>query len=662
MKKLKMCCEWIQGKFIVNSKKVNYKIFILVLISIFYSCQDRRINNSSREKQSSHILNYYKISKDKTQSISDRKYAINKAYKLLAKQSKDTLYCKVLYQKGVIHYSKKEFDSLWFYANILWTQANTIENYYYQGKANYLKGYYLDKIRFIRDSAFYYYNRSKNNFLVLQDSSEVGRRLLNMAYIQKNSSDFFGSKETITNALRYLIPEKDKKYIASAYNVLAINNKYLLNKEDAIKYYKKAIVSTQSNIDQLIYTNNLSVMYIQTEEYGKAIVSFRNILKDSLIYTVPKERARVLDNLAYAQWRKDSIDVEHEFLKALDVRITEHDQSGLIASYTHLGEYFMHKDKDKAKSWFQKAIRTAKAIKNPRGELDALQFLMSTYPNDLITKDRFIVLNDSLQKQELKVKTQFAKIQYDDQLKIEEILKLEDIMKQQQLEVSIQRTQKIIYLLVGILLLVTIAFFGHYLIRKHRKEKEKEVYKTEKRISKKIHDELANDISNLASYVEKTAEASMPSTKEVLGNKLQNMYLRARDISIETATIDVDNFKKELLNLIQQYNTNAVRVITNLSEIEWTTTPDYKKIAVYRVLQELFVNAKKHSDCKRITLIARDSEKKRVITYTDDGVGCNISTVKTNGLVNAENRIDNIKGKLTFETSSGEGFRATIVF
>ncbi|OED44381.1 hypothetical protein AB832_02055 [Flavobacteriaceae bacterium (ex Bugula neritina AB1)] len=119
---------------------------------------------------------------------------------------------------------------------------------------------------------------------------------------------------------------------------------------------------------------------------------------------------------------------------------------------------------------------------------------------------------------------------------------------------------------------------------------------------------------------------------------------------------------EELKNLILQYNSNQVKVITNLSEFDWQMIPDYKKIAVYRVIQELFINAKKHSGCARITLMTKDVEKKRVITYTDDGIGCDISRVKTNGLINAENRMENIKGKLTFETSPRLGFRAILLF
>ncbi|WP_132066215.1 tetratricopeptide repeat-containing sensor histidine kinase [Aquimarina spinulae] len=642
---------------------MNYKAFILFLTPFLFSCHNKHTTSPNPgDVHIDSIVYYYDVSKDKAQTIDSRQEAIDKAYRQVVAQQNDTLYVKVLYRKSVLHYSQKQYDSLTYYNDLLLAKAKESNDLYYTGKANYLKGYYLHAIQYSLDSSFYYYNKSKNNFLSIPDSSQVGRRLLNMAHIQQNCSDYFGSKETTTEALQYLDKQKDTNYIASAYNVLAMNNLKLLNDKDATLFYKKAIEITKDQKNLLVYKNNLGTVYIGTQEYQKAIELFKGILKDSLINKIPKQRARVLDNLAYARWRKDTLDVRNDFLKALEIRTKHNDKSGLIASYTRLGEFFLQKDSNEAISWFQKAIRISKRVKNPKGELDALQFLMRIQPNDVGIKNRYITLSDSLKKQELQVKTQFAKIRYDDRLKSEEIENLKVIMAKQRLEVSIQRTQKIIYLLAGIILLLAIAFFRYYLVQKHRKEKEIEVYETEKRISKRIHDELANDISHLTSFVEKTEDIPIVSTKELLGNKLQNIYLRARDISIETATVDVDEFEGELINLIQQYNTSDVSVITNVSEFEWTTIPDYKKIAVYRVLQELFINAKKHSHCKRITLMVKDSDKKRVIKYIDNGKGCNISTIKTNGLVNAENRIENIKGKLTFETSPEQGFRATIVF
>ncbi|WP_303318514.1 hypothetical protein Q4Q34_04175 [Flavivirga abyssicola] len=641
---------------------MDYKLLVIVFISLLYSCEYKEAGNIENHKMLDSISSYYNFSKDKTQNPAKRKEAINNAYRLLFMQPNDTLLYKVLYRKAIIHNVLKEYDSLIYYNALLLKKATISNNYYYQGKANYLKAYYLNTVKYMPDSAFSYYNQSKNNFIILKDSSEIGKRLLNMAYIQQSNSDYFGSKETITNALKYLSLKKDEKYVASAYYVLASNNKNLLNFEDAIEYYKKAIEITKSDIDKLAYKNNLAILYIEKKAYGKAISILEVIIKDSLVQKNVIKKARAIDNLAYALWLGKSKNVENLFFDALNIRVKHNDKYGLLASYNHLGEFYLKKDSKKSLVWFNKALKTSKTIKNAKGEIEALRALMKVAPNNLKIKNRYIALSDSLQKQELKVKTQFAKIQYDDQLKNEEIQKLKILTVNQQLEVSIQKRQKVIYLLIGIILIILVVFYVYSLIQKHKKDKVQEVYKTEKNISKRVHDEIANDISVLTNFVEDNLDLGKPSSKELLENKLHNIYLRARDISTDISSIDLTDFKKELKNLIVQYNTNHVNVITNLDDYDWQMIADYKKIAVYRVIQELLINAKKHSGCKRITLMLNDKAQNRIITYTDNGVGCIKSNIKSNGLANAENRINNIKGTFNFDTSLGNGFKATIIF
>ncbi len=627
---------------------------------MFCSCYSKQDDGLDASKSSKNVSRYYNLAKNKDQNLKQRQTAINTAYKLLFNGQNDTLLHKVLYQKSIIHYSQKEYDSLLYYNDLLLNYLKGTQNYYYLGKANYLKAFYLDEIKFSSDSAFYYYNQSNKFFLTSQDSSRVGYNLLNMSYIQQGGSDYFGSKETITNALVFLKNTKDVNYLASAYNVLALNNRKLLNREDAIKYYTKAINITKSTKSKLLYENNLAATYIDDKKYDEAIFLLKKNLQDSIILNLPKEKARSIDNLAYTQWLKDGKDVKENLLNALDIRNKQNDKSGLVASYTHLGEFYTHKNKQKAIKWFNKAIDVSKIIKNPKGELDALGFLINIQSYNNKIKSRYINLNDSLQKKALKVKTQFAKIQYDDKLKNEEIQNLKILTTNQQLEVSIQRRQKIIYLLLGFILIILTVFFTYYLIQRHKREKEQEVYNTEKLISKRVHDEIANDISVLTNFVEENSDLHKASSKQILENKLHSIYLRARDISTDISSIDLEDFKEELKNLIIQYNTNHVNVITNLDDFEWFTVTDYKKIAIYRVIQELLINTKKHSRCKRVTLIFNDKEQDRIIIYTDDAVGFFKSDIKSHGLANAENRIENIGGTFNFETSPNQGFKAVI--
>ncbi len=141
----------------------------------------------------------------------------------------------IISYKSNLHHKAKQKDSTLFYDKYLLFSAQKLSNSHYIGKAHANIASYFNDIE-ILDSAFYHYNLSKTYSLKLNDSSNIGNRLLNMGLIQKNQNDFFGSKETITEALQYLHPERDHKYIASSYNTLATNHRKLLNYNDAIHF------------------------------------------------------------------------------------------------------------------------------------------------------------------------------------------------------------------------------------------------------------------------------------------------------------------------------------------------------------------------------------------------------------------------------------------
>lgn len=79
-----------------------------------------------------------------------------------------------------------------------------------------------------------------------------------------------------------------------------------------------------------------------------------------------------------------------------------------------------------------------------------------------------------------------------------------------------------------------------------------------------------------------------------------------------------------------------------------------KKIILYRVLQELMINMKKHSHSTFVILSFSEKDNGIEIVYKDNGIGLGeIESKRKNGLLNVENRIYSIAGKLTFESEKG---------
>lgn len=640
------------------------KLLILLIMSS-YSCNTDKNGSISLYPLSDSTNFYFNKSLNENLPLFKKQEEINKALYFGKRVSKGNLYSQILYQKNNLHFSSQQYDSLLFYNNLLIKHALKIEDYRTLSNQYYLMGYYYSEIAQIPDSAFTNYNTSKNYFLKVQDSSWVGRNLLNMATIQKDQNDFFGSKETIAEALQYLKQDIDVTYIADCYNVLATDHRKLINYSDAIKYYLLALKTTNSEKEKLSYKNNLAATYIDNKEYNNAIKLLKSIRNDSILTNNKNEYARVLDNLAYVKWLNEIPNNSEEFLKPVEIRKANKDKRGQVASYTHLGEFYSKTNIMKATSYFDSVIQLSKTLKKPRAEKDALKFLMDLQPNNVDIRDRYVFLQDSLYHKELQVKTQFAKYKYDDKLKQEDILSLEKENAEKELETSEQRTQKILYL-GGFLFISTVlglSFFGfrqrtRRLKQKSKAERLEAIHETEAELSRKLHDDHGGKLNKVMSLVQRDAQKSL-----ILDN-LEIIYNQTRDISRELNSVDTGpNYWNVLKATLEFTKPKEVEMVLNGGrELEWSLVGHQSKTILFKVLQELVINTARHSRASQLVILFRNENENLIIYYADNGVGASKeSLLRKNGLQNTEKRIKAIEGSIIFDTEEGKGFKADIL-
>lgn len=639
------------------------KYFILGLIFTLISCKKHEVRDSKRVVLNDSITSYLKISNNTALSPSTRLIATNKIIYLLEDKKFDSIYSKSQHQKSILHFSLNQFDSL-IYSNVrMRDYAIKIHDYKSLGKGYYLMGYYLNEVANSPDSAFSNYNMSKYYYQQIKDSSWIGKNLLNMGAIQKDQNDFFGSKETLIEALYYLNQDKDQSSIAGVYNILATNHRKLQNFSDAIKYYLKAIQLTNSDKNKLIYQNNLATTYIDNQKYNDAILLLKSISQDSLLITNQKEYARVLDNLTYAKWLSDIAIKEVDFQEPLKIRVQSKDQRGQIASYTHLGQYYSQGNKKRAKSYYDSVIRLSKILKIPRAEKDVLKFLMNLEPQNVGIRNRYVLLQDSLYEQEKKVKTQFAKYKYDDKLKQESILRLEKEKAQQELEVVQQRSLKISsYYLGGVLLLIS-GFVTYFFMQRSKRLKQQNktakleaTYETEAALSRKLHDDFGGKLNHAMVLLQNGADSI-----EVL-NVVDGLYNQSRDFSREINDVDTGpNFKDFLFRMMGNYSKNTKLIVSGSTDVDWLKVSPLSKKTLFKVLQELMINMQKHSNANLVSFGFEQTKKILRVIYTDDGAGASSEELNLkNGLWNTEKRIETIGGTIIFDSKKGQGFEARI--
>ena len=514
----------------------------------------------------------------------------------------------------------------------------------------------LDKKQNI--NAFLDFEKAKDIFLKNKDSFGVGKCLLNMAIIQEQMGDNFGSQETGLNALNFL-KEKDKEnsdYLSANYNNLGISSYNLKEFRTAIKFYNNAIEITTNDLDKKTYSNNLANVYKKVRNYNEAIKIYNHILEET-----PKnkiEYARILSNLALTKWlRNSNYNPIPEFQKALNIRLEEKDSWGLNVSYAHLSDYYTNIKSDSALFFAKKMYETATEIKSPDDKIEALQKLISL-ENPENSRQYFKVyqkLNDSLQTARSKAKNQFALIRYETEKNKADFLKAK--------AESVQKQNKIIVRNIIVVALVIFLFFGYlYYTRRQKRlkqEKELEVKNTELKYSKKVHDRVANRIYQIMSQVENTEVVD----RNALLFGLENVYETSRDISYENKDINENqNYFEQISNMLNSYSSDSVKIIFNgNNEKLWESVNFQIKTEVYLILQELMTNMKKHSKADKVFLKFSKEISNINISYTDNGIGIKGHLPK-NGLQNVENRINSINGKINFDTETNNLLKINITF
>ena len=508
------------------------------------------------------------------------------------------------------------------------------------------------------NSSFYYFNKSKIAFEHLKDSANVTYNLIQMANIQQINGDYYGSKETLTESLPYV--RNDYNFKSAINNFFGIADKELAIYDDAIFYYNQAIKDSKNQLTKQSPLNNIAVVYIKQKKYDDAITILEEILKTKEFDRFEKSKARVIDNLGFAYFKKGSNEKGLQLmLESLKLRKHISDSYGSIESYTHLAEYYSKTDITKSNEYAKNAYAIATQFNSVDERLKALSLLISNNAG-LQYAQNYLSINDSIIKIRNNFKNKFAKIKYDSKKEKEENQKLR--LKNAENQLSIQRAQDQQYLFVTISLFLAVLIF--YLIKyyrnKNRTEKLQTAYDTETRIAKDIHDELANDVFNTITFTQ-TQSLTSENNKETLLHKLNHIYTRVRGISRENNDIDTGiNYSDNLKEMLSTYNNNNTNVLINgIEKINWELIEELKKITIHRVLQELMVNMKKHSEAS-VVVLKFETDNKIFISYSDNGKGCEKSTIIKNGLQNMENRILAIKGTITFETEPNKGFKVKI--
>ena len=649
---------------------IYYTIFFFLF---FFSCSDYNQNESNIQNETNNKIElvdkYITNAKNKNLSKENRINQVEKAYKILLKKPDNLEKRKRLTKISKIY---KDLDDDFKFneainssikiAKQISDSSGLAFNY------NRLALYYDGKNKL--DSTYLIYSKADKIYSSMKKKQPFhhGRALLGMALVQRKVNNYTESISATIKAVKQF--EKHKKAdlsLSIAYSNLGIVSNNLEDYNNAIKYHKKSIkyAKTLKNREEreVLAYNNIGIIYKNQKEYKKAIEYFLKGLKYSeYLKKHPQRRALLLDNLAYSKFLGGQRnEIENLFFKSLKIRDSINDMYGKSINMLHLAEYYKTLGNDSlAIVYAEKTKNVSKSIESNSNLLDAYKILSSLSENGkgIYYANEYIKLNDSLFRVERLFRDKLAGIRFESE-------NLEKENEQKNKEIVEVQNQNTIYFL-GIILLITFIGFliyfsrqrNRYLAQQNKIVEFQAAYEAETRISKRLHDELGNDIFQVMMQYQHD-----PHDPQIT-KKLNIAYTKARDISRENSEFEVDEtYLEELTDMLTNYTKNNIRlVLRGIEKISWDTVDKNLKITIYRVLQELMTNMQKHSQADLVAVVFKNEKNKIIIKYSDNGVGIQKEDIKSkNGLRNTEKRMLAINGTIIFDSEKNKGFKAEII-
>ncbi|CAH8283445.1 hypothetical protein EV196_102403 [Mariniflexile fucanivorans] len=601
---------------------------------------------------------YHKLSEDTSQNYEQNFINASKLLDLAIKKNNTYYILNGLDRKSYLFSAMGDYNSAISTAKILLKKSEKTKDTSklvtaYRKLADYSR---------LSDSllnAYTYYQEHKSLNVALKDSLGILRDLRFMSSIQYNLGLVHESEGTAVEAITIVDALKQNEETLQSkiglYNHLGIVYNELGNYNAAIDLYDKLLKLTTNSSYLNIIHNNKANTFKEQKNFKPALKEFQIVYDNSLKIQDTLQMARSLSNLGFVKGKLNNAEALTDMRNALSFRKQKNDIHGLFSSYMAMSEYYKDRnDMKKVKYYAQQAYNISQQTKNPLERLEALSFLVETEGSRKIIE--YKLLSDSISNAKQINENKYAFVKYNYFQKEKEARDIELKFKESELKAEKEKLNKTIYksiVVIGVLFTV----FLYFIIKSiHKKDKIQEVYNTETRISKKVHDEVANDIYHIMTKLQ-----SKDNSKDKILDDLEHVYLKTRDISKENNIIDVhENYSELLKDLLFSYKNDSINVITkNKSNVNWDNLSDLKKITLFRVLQELMTNMRKHSKASLVALNFNQSGNKITIDYKDNGVGCDL--VKHNGLHNTENRMATINGRITFESKPENGFKVQII-
>lgn len=660
----------------------KFRVIIFLMLILLLGCSKSKPSNSVSPNDSTIIF-------------MERAENIKLPYKLrlahtknavtsLIKEKNDSLNSSNLLRMAQNFYLLNSWENLKKTGYSVLEKSKEKKDNYFIGHAYKLLGIYYLNISY-NDSAYYYFLKSEKKFIELNAQKEICDIYIQKALLNYYINDYLGSQASCIKALKIAKRLHYVLYEYDCYMYLQLNLSELHDYKSAIEYCNKSIVLVQNNPsilkpqDLAFSLKAIGNNYFKWGKIKEAIKYYElALLKKNLAVRYQTFYCNLLDNYCQVLLKTGNIkNVENLLFLTSKIRDSLNINQCKNYNRLYISQYYQYTNQlENAKFFAQEAYRLSKSYRNAGDILLSLKQLTKVDTiNALKYSQEYIRISDSMQQLERVTRNKFAKIAYE----TEEITTEKDkAVKQKWIFLSIA----ILLLLIGILLFI--------IIHQRTKQKEMRLLQDQQKANEEIYQLIQNQQTKIdeGRQIEKKriAQDLHDGIMNRLASTRLNLHIIAEKPSLESLKkslpfIDgIQDIEKEIRNIAHDLNSNAfanktsfIAVVESFIEeqkrissskyhleidmsINWEQIEGFKKIHLFRILQEAIQNIEKHAKAKNVIVSILKTENQLLIEIFDDGNGFSLKRRKKGiGLQNIFSRAKCCNGTAEIKSKISEG-------
>jgi signal transduction histidine kinase len=339
---------------------------------------------------------------------------------------------------------------------------------------------------------------------------------------------------------------------------------------------------------------------------------------------------------------------------------------------------------EKVNKYLSEAYQDAATLELAQGHLDNY----FRY-NDLKDSIDGLLLSDKVLQNTQVLETRFSLHQKQSEI--------DDLQKQQRIAELVVRQQHLVNAVLGgiVAVIVLIAFLYRRNYRQKKRllekdamlkqqkiaelEKEKQLLAAEavlqgqteerSRLAKDLHDGLGSILSGVKYSFTNMKRNLIPEATEafdrgmvMLDKSIHELRRVAHNMMPEALMkFGLDTALKDFCQSIDL--SGAIKLTYSSFDINETSIPDTRAVAIYRIVQELVNNILKHAGATTALVQLVRKEDALSIAVEDDGKGFDVAILKDNegiGYLNLQNRVAWLNGTIDIQTEPGKGTSVNI--